>query len=305
MSQKSSLYRTIAILKRLNDGKKLCMGSLAQEYDVSERTIRRDFTLIRKLFGDFMSKEGECYKAYKKVLLDDVLNATDLMTLANIVTLFGITNRESLVSNETKTLIEHAMSVYDFRTRPFETVQNTDVLKKLEHAIKFHKEVKIRYQSEKALTHANFHPYRILFLNENFYLVGENHSKKHFEFRRISLIEEVTYKSKTFIPHSEINAFIRTIQTPWANFGQEDKTVQLRISKKVKRFFLLKKYLPSQKVIEQFDDGDILVEYSVTNYHEVEELIIRWLPDVQIVSPRNLKKMIQRTLQRKLVGLSS
>jgi len=92
------------------------MGSLAQEYDVSERTIRRDFTLIRELFGDFISKEGECYKSYKKVLLDDVLNATDLMTLANIVTLFGITNRESLVSSETKALIGHAMSVYDFRT---------------------------------------------------------------------------------------------------------------------------------------------------------------------------------------------
>ncbi len=58
MSQKSSLYRTIEILKDLNAGKKLCVTNLAIAYEVSDRTIRRDFELIRELFGDFMSKEG-------------------------------------------------------------------------------------------------------------------------------------------------------------------------------------------------------------------------------------------------------
>ena len=43
MSQKSSLYRTIEILKHLNEGGKLCVTRLAQEYEVSDRTIRRDF----------------------------------------------------------------------------------------------------------------------------------------------------------------------------------------------------------------------------------------------------------------------
>ena len=66
---------------------------------------------------------------------------------------------------------------------------------------------------------------------------------------------------------------------------------------------MLKKYIPSQSVIEEFDDGDILVEFRVTNYHEVEELIIRWLPDVEVVSPKNLKKMLRRSLKRKLSGL--
>jgi len=303
MSQKSSLYRTIEILKRLDEGKTVCISTVANEYDVSDRTIRRDLELIRELFGDFLSKERECYRAYHKVLLEKVLDARDLMTLANIVTLFDITDRSSLVSDETKALVKHALQVYDFRTRPFETLHDTDMLKKLEHAIKFHKEIKIRYRSEKALTLSRFHPYRILFLNENFYLVGENLSKNHFEFRRISLIEEIGYRGRTFIPHSDIDTFIRTIQTPWANFGQEEKSVQLRIRKKVKRFFLLKKYLPSQRVLEEFDDGDILVEYRVTNYHEVEELIIRWLPEIEIISPRNLKKMIRRSLRWKLAGL--
>jgi len=303
MSQKSSLYRTIEILKRLNDGKKLCVTRLSEEYGVSDRTIRRDFELIRELFEAFVTKEGECYQAYKKVLLDEVLSATDLMTLANIVNLFGITQKESLISKQTKALIDKSMSVYDFKTRPYENIQNIEIVRKLEHAIKFHKEIHIRYKTERAVTTAKFRPYKILFLNENFYMVGENSSKNVFEFRRISMIEAVTYTSKTFIPHSDITDFIQTIQTPWANFGRESRVVQLRVDKKIRRFFLLKKYLPSQEVISTYDNGDIMVEYRVTSSYEIEDLILKWLPDIEIIAPAHLKRTMKRILRKKYAGL--
>jgi predicted DNA-binding transcriptional regulator YafY len=304
MSQKSSLYRTIEILKHLNEGKKLCVTRLAEEYEVSDRTIRRDFELIRELFGDFMSKEGECYQAYKKVLLQEVLCATDLMTLANIVNLFGVTQKESLVSEKTKALIEKSMSVYEFKSRPFEGVKNHEIVKKLEHAIKFNKVIRIRYRTERFLSESNFHAYKILFLNENFYMVGENISKKSFEFRRVSMIEEVEYKSKTFSPHADIQKFIKNIQTPWASFGREDTVVKLRVNKSIRRYFILKQYLPSQKVTKNYENGDILVEYTISNIREIEELIIKWLPRIEIISPQRFKKQLQKTLKVKMSALS-
>jgi predicted DNA-binding transcriptional regulator YafY len=300
MSQKSSLYRTIEILKYLNDGKQLCVTRLSQEYEVSDRTIRRDFELIRELFGDFISKEGECYRAYKKILLDEVLHATDLMTLANIVNLFGITQKKSLISDKTQALINKSMSVYDFKSRPFENMQNYEVIRKIEHAIKFTKEVKISYRSERAVSHTNFKPYKILFLNENFYVVGENSSKKQFEFRRISMIVDVEYKNRTFIKHKDIVDFIKTIQTPWATFDKKEILVRLRVSKKVRRFFIFKKYLPSQDIIHTFDNGDIEVHYTVSSLHELEELVIKWLPHISIISAQVFKKMLKRTLKQKL-----
>jgi len=195
------------------------------------------------------------------------------------------------------------MLVYDFKSRPFENMQNYEVIKKLEHAIKFNKEIQIRYKSERAVTQSNFKPYKILFLNENFYMVGENSSKNQFEFRRISMIEEIIYKNKTFTTHKDIVDFIKTIQTPWANFGQPNKTAQLLVHKNIRRFFIFKKYLPSQNIIKTYDNGDILVEYTVTNFYELEELIIKWLPHIEIVSPKNLNKMIKRTLKQKLDSL--
>jgi len=304
MSQKSSLYRTIEILKRLNDGKKLCITRLAQEYEVSDRTIRRDFELIRELFDDFMSKDGECYQAYQKVLLQEVLSATDLMTLANIVNLFGITQKKSLISEKTKGLISKSMSVYDFKSRPFEQMTNHKIVKKLEHAIKFNKTIRIKYKTERAISETNFNPYKILFLNENFYMVGENASKGGFEFRRVAMIEEIEYKNKTFMPHSDVNIFIEKLQTPWAAFGKEEMTVKLRANKSIRRYFLLKDYLPSQKVTKTYKNGDILVEYQITNLRELEDIIIKWLPRIEIISPQRFKKHIKKTLSVKMNSIN-
>jgi len=300
MSQKSSLYRTIEILKHLNEGKKLCVTRLAQEYEVSDRTIRRDFELIRERFGDFMSKEGECYQAYKKVLLNEVLHATDLMTLANIVNLFGVTQKESLISNKTKALVEKSMLVYDFKSRPFENMTNHEVVKKLEHAIKFRKIIKMKYKTERASTQTLFNPYKILFLNENFYLVGINSSNQTVEYRRITMIEEVEYTKKEFFIDKEVEHFFQNLQTPWATYGKPDIVVKLRVEVPIRRYFLKKKYLPSQEVVHTFDNGDIEVHYTITNYREIEELIIKWLPRIHIIAPRNLQKMIKRTLRKKL-----
>jgi predicted DNA-binding transcriptional regulator YafY len=303
MSQKSSLHRTIEILKHLNEGKQLCVTRLAQEYEVSDRTIRRDFELIKELFGDFISKEGECYRAYKKVLLDEVLHATDLMTLANIVNLFGVTQKQSLISDKTKSLIDKSMTVYDFKSRPYENMTNHEVIKKLEHAIKFNKEIKVRYKTERATTQALFHPYKILFLNENFYLVGINASKNHVEYRRITMIEEVAYTKKGFFIDHKVSKFFSTLQTPWAAYGKEEIVIRLRIEVSIRRYFMKKKYLPSQEVVHTFDNGDIEVHYTITNLREIEELIIKWLPRIHVIAPRNLNKMIKRTLKRKMEGL--
>lgn len=304
MSQKSSIQRTIEILKSLNDGHTLCVSQLASAYEVSDRTIRRDFELLKEVFGDFVSKEGECYQAYSKVLLENVLSATDLMTLANIVNLFGITDKESMISDKTKCLIEKSMSVYDFKSRPFENVQNKEVIKKLEHAIKFNKEIKISYKTERPIIKTRFNPYKILFLNENFYLVGENASNPQFEFRRISMIVEVIFTQKTFNSHPEIQHFIKNLQTPWASYGSENIKVRIRVAKKVRRFFLLKKYLPSQTITHTFEDGDIEVQYAVSNVWELEDLLIKWLPHIKIIAPQNLKKMLRRTLKQKMNALS-
>lgn len=137
-------------------------------------------------------------------------------------------------------------------------------------------------------------------MNENFYLSGVNRSKNGFELLRISLIEEVKFTSKTFSIDKDIEKFIRTLQTPWATFGSNDIVIKLQVDKSIRRFFRLKKYLPSQKIVQTFENGDIEVNYCISNFKEVEEIIIKWLPKLTILAPNNLKKHIKNKLRDKL-----
>jgi len=302
MSQQSSLYRTIEILKELNEGKKLCIASLALHYEVNERTIQRDFKLIREIFGDFITKEGRCYQGHKKVLLDELLHATDLMTLANITTLFDITQKQSLISIKTDKLIQNSMSVYDFKSKPFEVIKDKEQLKKLEHAIKFNKELQISYQAKEEIIKRTFHPYRIIFLNENFYIVGMNISKSYFESLRIALIKEVSHTKKGFYRETFIEQFIDSIQTPWAKFGVQEKEVKLHINYSIAKYFRLKKYLPSQTISQEHENGDLEVCYKISDFKEVEELIIKWLPSIKVLEPLELNDKIREVLLKKLEG---
>lgn len=300
MGQSGSMQRIMETLSALNEGKTVCVRAVAQQYEVSERTVRRDFELIREHFGDFMRKEGECYRAYQKVLLEQVLEAADLMTLANIVNLFGLASMENAVSESTRSLLESSMSVYEFKSRPFEVLQNRRAVKKLEHAVKFRKEVELLYRvSQGALTY-RYRPYKILFLNENFYLIGENVGKQSVEFLRISMIVDVGESGKTFYADPKIVDFIAGIQTPWADFGRKPINVTLKIRQKVAKYFLLKKFLPSQEVTRILENGDLEVHYTVHDLREVEGLVINWLPHLRILEPKALKQNVARELRSKL-----
>lgn len=58
MSEDSSTKRVVEILKDLNEGKVLNLANLAFYYDTSERSIRRDFELIKDIFGDIFVNLG-------------------------------------------------------------------------------------------------------------------------------------------------------------------------------------------------------------------------------------------------------
>ncbi len=115
---------------------------------------------------------------------------------------------------------------------------------------------------------------------------------------------EVHVTSKTFIAQSDIEAFIKKVQTPWAIFGTQEIVIKLRANKEIRRYFHMKKYLPSQKITKEYNNGDILLEYSVTHHRELQELVIKWLPNIEVISPKHFKKSLQRRLKRKLSAIS-
>ena len=68
------------------------------------------------------------------------------------------------------------------------------------------------------------------------------------------------------------------------------------------RFFKAKKFLPSQNILEEKDDGTLILSFKVTQDLEVEELIKKWIPFLTVIAPLTLKEKIDEEL-RSYLGL--
>lgn len=303
MSKLSAINRTLIIIKYLNEGKKITLENLAMEFDVSDRTIRRDFNVIEQVLGtDFIKKENNLYFAVEKNLLSDILKGTNLATFLHILTFFKEGGIKLDLDKNIEKLLKENKKVYELKNKPFEYIKNSKIIADLEYAIKHKHEIKIKYITQKNILNKKLKPYKITMLNENFYLLSME-EKGDFVFSRINMIEEVEVLSKTFYHDQEVLNFIKTIQTPMARFNAKNIEIELEANANVAKHFKNKKFFDSQIIKEEKCDGSLIVSYTVTCYEELEDFVIRWLPGVKINHPKRFKAYINKILNEKLLSL--
>jgi predicted DNA-binding transcriptional regulator YafY len=283
-------------------------------YGKSDKTIRRDLDIIKKVFPDtFHLVRGEqgCYKAITKELFSNITSAENMSLL---VQTFNIADRSTLFSDlnidaSDKSILEkkikESKNTYLFKNKPYENRSGDVALfKQLEQAIYHRKEIVIDYKAKYAVQHT-VKPYKIVFMNENFYLACEvEHPDYQFSLFRISKIEDVTPTGRNFHQNREITSFIKDMQTPWAKYACNYKEhlieVIVEISAIKAQHFKAKKHLPSQKIVEEKEDGTLVLSYEVTQDMEMNEVIKKWLPYLKVLSPNSLKESIEKDLREYL-----
>jgi predicted DNA-binding transcriptional regulator YafY len=299
MSKKSSTYRIVHILKELNEGKLLCIESLASGFDTSTRSIRRDFELIREIFGDiFINPQKGCYQAIRKTVLDETMNSTELYLLKNILKLSrhsDLAIAKSVDTNIVNTIVKDPLeSPYLFKTKPYEEIYKyKELFQKLEHAVKYRKEITFTYVNQDRVNRFRLKPYKILFISENFYIASEFKYQK-LVLSRIAMMQELSYTGKTFTHNYEFMEFIHSMQSPWATFKPQYKNtlieVIVEIPKEQAKYFKLKKFMPSQKILDEYEDGTLRLSYTVSSQNEIFSLIKQWIPHMRIIAPASLKE---------------
>ena len=306
--------RVLELLKRFNNGQKVCIETLS--YDAlwegkSEKTIRRDLDVIKEVFPEsFELIRGEkgCYKAITKKAFDQFLDERNLSLL---IQTFSIAQRSDLfgsldIDASTKAIIEHKLKetkkLYEFKSKPFESKKDDySIMKQLEKAINYQKYISIKYIAKNRIEAYEVKPYKIVFMNENFYLACEVEAYNFsFSLYRISKIKEIVNSSKTFHKNREIENFIKYMQTPFARYREGFRKhlieVVVEVDESKAFFFKSKKFLSSQTILKTKENGNLLISYKVTQDIEVEELIKKWLPYVRVVQPLSLKNKIENEL---------
>jgi len=314
--------RVLELLKRFNNGQKVCIEALQQDDEPwsgkSEKTIRRDLDVIKEYFPEsfelIRGGKGEkgCYKAITKEVFNNFL---DKDTIALMVQTFSIAQRNNILENlniseSDKRIIDakikKSKECYAFITKPFETKkQDVKLLREMEKAITYKQYATITQKESIGLQTYEIKLYKILFMNENFYLVGENTDEQHpFSIFRISNITDIKVDKKTFHINPEIADFIKEIQTPYpkytSSFREHLINVVVEVSPQKARFFKMKDFLPSQKTLKEKEDGTLVLSFRVTQEMEMEELVKKWLPHMRVISPLSLKEKIESDLREYL-----
>lgn len=310
--------RVLELLKRFNDAQKVCIESLQNDSmweGKSEKTLRRDLDVIKEYFPDsFELIRGEkgCYKAITK---DVFSNFMDKETLSLMVQTFNIAQRNNIlesldISDSDKRIInskiQKSKDSYEFITKPYETKKSdVKLLRDIERAIEWKRYTTINYKQGNNLVEYEVKPYKIVFMNENFYLACENTNEEYpFSIFRVINIESVQLHRKTFHINFDIAEFIKHLQTPFPkytkNFREHLIDVVVEINPQKARFFKAKKFLPSQKELTTKEDGTLVLSFKVTQEMEIEELVKRWIPYMKVIEPLSLREKIRKDLMEYL-----
>ena len=179
------------------------------------------------------------------------------------------------------------------------------MLKDLENAIHNKRYVKITYKTAIGEDIYLLKPYKIIFMNENFYLATENPDERYkFTMLRLAQIKYVELQKEQFHHNPDIKEFIKHLQTPFPlykpQFREHLIKVIVQVDKEKAKYFKMKKYLPSQNIQKENEDGSLIVSFEVTQEREMEEIVKKWIPNMKVVEPLSLKNKIEAELKKYL-----
>ena len=314
--------RVLELLRRFNNGEKVNIDLLAQEdlwYGKSEKTIRRDLDVIKNYYPECnfeLIRGGKNEKGFYKAVTKDVFNNfVNKDTKALLVQTFNMAQRNNLlksfdINDEDKRVLENEIKkskdCYEFISKPFESKKGDDkLLKDLENAIHHKRYLKVIYKGSNGQITYTLKPYKIVFMNQNFYLASENPDERfRFTILRLANIKSIEVKKEQFHHNPEIKDFIKNLQTPFPKYTTEFRKHQIKVlvevDKTKTKFFKLKKHLPSQTFEKLNEDGSEIYSFKVTQNREMEDLIKTWIPFIKVIEPLSLKEKIESDLKEYL-----
>ena len=177
-----------------------------------------------------------------------------------------------------------------------------DFYDNLIYAIKNHKYLRLEFAYDKIKIYDNVKPIKIVFIDNNWYIAFEykNTSKEDFVFRRLTFmrglmfLRDFTYSKKDSFHTKDLDKyleFIKNIQSSMSIYGVDKKVATIKATPYIAKYFKkdMKKFLSSQKFKEELEDGSIIFTIEYTQDLEILPFIQKWLPDLIILEPKELR----------------
>ncbi len=277
------LYRLVSTFGRLKNGETLKKSELAKEFNVSERTIQKDFNeRLSKILNIKVSRNGYCIEDYDKVAVE---NFEDKLVL-NIL--------ESISFSMGKEFQNKSQKIFDRLKNPHEDFilskmqiedisDNKNDIQILKDAIKDRNIVKFIYHDKKR----DIEPYKLTIFEGFWYLYANDVSAGRFKTFYIKDIKSLKKTDNYFKIDKQMMQILDNALNIWFEPDMKPFEVVLFAKKKIAKYFKRRKISPIQRILRELDDG---LEFSIYTTSKTAILfeIKKWIPELIVISPEYL-----------------
>ena len=268
---------------------------LKDKLDLQPKQIDRLLFELSMAFDSIVLLEGLKRKTYK------LLKPIDLFTEAfehfeDIGWFFNMAHdADPEIFKSLTQYTNQNKNIYLFRNTPFEdinTFESKDIFKRLKTGVELHEYRKIKFMFDEK-EYDNLKCLKLIFMDNNWYIAFVDNDEK-LRFGRVSFIRSVNYATKTSFQPSTVEKqmkFLETVQNSMTLFNEPKKIAKIKATKNIARYFEdgMKIFLSSQKFLQREEDGSVLFTLEYTQELEILPFIQKWLPDLIILEPQELK----------------
>ena len=289
-------YRLADIIIRLNDGERLNIDTLTQDYQVCTRTLKRDFQ-ERLAMLDFSEIGPQFYRlSPKKVGYLDTVEIKRFANFASVQDLLPQIDRQFFQQQLNQSILVKGFAYENIQERMYD-------FKAINQAISECQYIEFDYRKVSDSTtdnnskHHRLAPYHLLNKNGIWYVVGRwNEQTRTFCFTQISNLK---VNAETFECSEDIKSEI--VATDSLFIGSQISEIFLQVDAKVAGYFERRDLLPNQELVRRLDNGDLLLVCKEVHPRDVIPIAQYWIPHIRVISPSSVQEQMEDVLRGYLV----
>lgn len=314
MINSTILKRLAFIDKRFQGRNYVKTSSLANDYEVSEKTIYRDLELLKSEFDapieyDSNRKSFHYTKPFKLSSFDFTIN--ELYNLAIIRELIKSsdsnpfkTGQKSLFNkivlkfdDDIKKQIQTVSEKISFNFKPARKL-NEKIFKVIERALLEERTVRIIYfnPEENSESERTVDPYHLRNYEGDWYLIGYNHLRQKVRIMAVNRIRKIILTNNYFdIPESfNVKEYFKD------SFRKRRTSKLYEVKIEVYRKYisqLMESKIHSSQKIQKLRNGNIIIRITVNDLLEIKDWILTNSKKIKLNSPRILIDQILNDAQ--------
>lgn len=276
------------ILAKLNNGERLEIDNLAQEFQVTTRTITRDLR-ERFAFLDWNEMGPKYYSLNRSSLgqlyQDDIQRFSYFASIQN---LFPKIDQEFYQKHLTDSILVRGLK--------YENISHkTHDFSQIKRAIEAQNILLFHYLKNDGITQSEYRVQPYLLINRNgiWYLIALDNGKiKTFCFTQIS---NITITHETFNIDEALLEEIRQSESIY--YGNQIERVLIEVDASVSLYFQRRDLLPNQALFQTLENGNLQIMSEKVSEQEILALVRYWIPHLKIIEPIGLQDKLEEDLK--------